>query len=127
MLREFIPVLFSVGVALAIAFGAIVVALILGKVGLRNRGKDLAYECGKDPIGGGSARFSVKFYLVAMIFILFDIEVIFMYPWAVSLLGFQHSGQGWQVFGLMLAFVLLVEVGHLYAYKKGVFDWNKRG
>ena len=127
MLREFIPVLFSIGVAVAIAVGAIVVALILGKVGQRNKGKDLAYECGKDPIGGGSARFSVKFYLVAMIFILFDIEVIFMYPWAVSLMDFQQSGRGWQVFGLMLAFVLLVEVGHLYAYKKGVFDWNKRG
>jgi NADH-quinone oxidoreductase subunit A len=127
MLREFIPVLFSIGMALAIAVGAIVVALLIGKVGRRNKGKDLAYECGKDPIGGGSARFSVKFYLVAMIFILFDIEVIFMYPWAVSLMGFQQSGLGWQVFGLMLAFVLLVEVGHLYAYKKGVFDWNKRG
>ena len=127
MLREFIPVLFSIGMALAIAVGAIVVALLIGKVGRRNKGKDLAYECGKDPIGGGSARFSVKFYLVAMIFILFDIEVIFMYPWAVSLMGFQQSGLGWQVFGLMLAFVLLVEGGHLYAYKKGVFDWNKRG
>lgn len=127
MLREFIPVLFSIGMALAVAVGGIVVALFLGKVGRRNKGKDLAYECGKDPIGGGSARFSVKFYLVAMIFILFDIEVIFMYPWAVSLMGFQQSGLGWQVFGLMLAFVLLVEVGHLYAYKKGVFDWNKRG
>ncbi len=127
MLREFIPVLFSIGMALAVAVGGIVVALLLGKVGRRNRGKDLAYECGKEPIGGGSARFSVKFYLVAMIFILFDIEVIFMYPWAVSLMGFQQSGLGWQVFGLMLAFVLLVEVGHLYAYKKGVFDWNKRG
>ena len=127
MLREFIPVLFSIGMALAIAVGAIVVALLIGKVGRRNKGKDLAYECGKDPIGGGSARFSVKFYLVAMIFILFDIEVIFMYPWAVSLMGFKESGLGWQVFGLMLAFVLLVEVGHLYAYKKGVFEWNKRG
>jgi NADH-quinone oxidoreductase subunit A len=127
MLREFIPVLFSIGMALAVAVGGIVVALLLGKVGRRNKGKDLAYECGKDPIGGGSARFSVKFYLEAMIFILFDIEVIFMYPWAVSLMGFQQSGLGWQVFGLMLAFVLLVEVGHLYAYKKGVFDWNKRG
>jgi len=127
MLREFIPVIFSVGMALAVALGALAVALILGKVGSRNRGKDLAYECGKDPIGTGSARFSVKFYLVAMIFILFDIEVIFMYPWGVSLLGFQQSGLGWQVFGLMLAFVLLVEVAHLYAYKKGVFDWNKRG
>ena len=126
MLREFIPVLFSIGVALAIALGAILVALILGKVGSRNRGKDLAYECGKDPIGGGSARFSVKFYLVAMIFILFDIEVIFMYPWAVSLMDLHRNGLGWQVFGLMLVFVLLVEVGHLYAYKKGVFDWNRR-
>jgi len=127
MLREFIPVLFSIGVAVAIALGAILVALLLGKVGSRNRGKDLAYECGKDPVGGGSARFSVKFYLVAMIFILFDIEVIFMYPWAVSLMEFHRNGLGWQVFGLMLVFVLLVEVGHLYAYKKGVFDWNKRG
>ena len=108
MLREFIPVLFSIGVAVAIALGAILVALILGKVGSRNRGKDLAYECGKDPIGGGSARFSVKFYLVATIFILFDIEVIFMYPWAVSLMEFHRSGLGWQVFGLMLVFVLLV-------------------
>ena len=104
MLREFIPVLFSVGVAVAIALGAILVALILGKVGSRNRGKDLAYECGKDPIGGGSARFSVKFYLVAMIFILFDIEVIFMYPWAVSLMEFHRSGLGWQVFGLRLVY-----------------------
>ena len=127
MIREFIPVLFSLGMALAIALGGIGLGILIGKVGRRNRGKDMAYECGKDPVGSPSARFSVKFYLVAMIFILFDIEVIFMYPWAVSLIGFKESGLGWQVFGLMLTFVLLVEVGHLYAYKKGVFDWNKRG
>ena len=104
MIREFIPALFSLGMALAIALGGIGMGLLLGKVGRRNKGKDMA-----------------------MIFILFDIEVIFMYPWAVSLMGFKESGLGWQVFGLMLAFVLLVEVGHLYAYKKGVFEWNKRG
>ncbi|NBS13485.1 MAG: NADH-quinone oxidoreductase subunit A [Verrucomicrobia bacterium] len=127
MIREFIPVLFSLGMALAVALGGIGLGIVLGKVGRRNRAKDMAYECGKDPVGSPSARFSVKFYLVAMIFILFDIEVIFMYPWAVSLAGFRESGLGWQVFGLMMAFVLLVEVGHLYAYKKGVFDWNKRG
>jgi NADH-quinone oxidoreductase subunit A len=127
VIREFIPVLFSLGMALAIALGGIGLGIIMGKVGRRNKGKDMAYECGKDPVGSPSARFSVKFYLVAMIFILFDIEVIFMYPWAVSLMGFKEAGMGWQVFGLMLAFVLLVEVGHLYAYKKGVFDWNKRG
>jgi NADH-quinone oxidoreductase subunit A len=127
MIREFIPVLFSLGMALAVALGGIGLGIVMGKVGRRNRGKDMAYECGKDPVGSSSARFSVKFYLVAMIFILFDIEVIFMYPWALSLSGFRSSGLGWQIFGLMMAFVLLVEVGHLYAYKKGVFDWNKRG
>ena len=57
--------------------------VLLGKFGKRSKAKDAAYECGKDPIGEGSARFSVKFYLVAMLFILFDIEVVFMYPWAV--------------------------------------------
>jgi NADH-quinone oxidoreductase subunit A len=100
---------------------------IFGQRAKGNYIKDKAYECGLPAEGKVHPRFAVKFYVTAMLFILFDIEVIFMYPWAVSLMGFQQSGLGWQVFGLMLAFVLLVEVGHLYAYKKGVFDWNKRG
>jgi len=123
MLREFIPVLFSIGVAVAIAVGAIVVALILGKVGQRNKGKDLAYECGKDPIGGGSARFSVKFYLVAMIFILFDIEVIFMYPWAVVYRDFLAQ-QGPVIFWSMAGFVSVLTIGYVYAIKKGALDWR---
>ena len=103
MIREFIPVLFSLGMALAIALGGIGLGIVMGKVGRRNKGKDMAYECGKDPVGSPSARFSVKFYLVAMIFILFDIEVIFMYPWAVSLMGFKEAGMGfWADAGVCL-------------------------
>ena len=124
MLREFIPVLFSIGVAVAIALGAIIVALILGKVGSRNRGKDLAYECGKDPIGGGSARFSVKFYLVAMIFILFDIEIVFMYPWAVVFQDFVAE-IGTTILWSMLSFVMILLFGYVYAIKKGALDWSR--
>jgi NADH-quinone oxidoreductase subunit A len=124
-MREYLPILIQFAVACSIAIGGIVTSIILGKRGRHSAAKDTAYECGKDPIGGSSARFSVKFYVIAMIFILFDIEVIFMYPWAVSYLS-NLSTIGMTALWAMVAFVLLVEVGHLYAYKKGVFDWNKR-
>ncbi len=80
---QYFPVLLLFVVAVGFAAGTLVVSVLLGKYGKRTKAKDTAYECGKDPIGEGSARFSVKFYLVAMLFILFDIEVVFMYPWAV--------------------------------------------
>ncbi|GAB4252841.1 MAG: NADH-quinone oxidoreductase subunit A [Candidatus Methylacidiphilales bacterium] len=124
-MREYLPLLIQFGFALAIALGGVVTSIILGKRGRRTAAKDAPYECGKDPIGGPGARFSVKFYVIAMIFILFDIEVIFMYPWAVSYLN-NLAEIGWMALWSMVAFVLLVEVGHFYAYKKGVFDWNKR-
>ena len=69
--------------AVGFAGGTLFVSVLFGKFAKRTKAKDAAYECGKDPIGEGSSRFSVKFYLVAMLFILFDIEVVFMYPWAV--------------------------------------------
>ncbi|MDD5260720.1 MAG: NADH-quinone oxidoreductase subunit A [Methylacidiphilales bacterium] len=125
MIRNYLPVLFQLVVALTIALGGVATSIILGKRGRAQKGKDVAYECGKDTLGAIQPRFSVKFYLVAMIFILFDIEVIFMYPWAVCFRDLVKS-LGWSVLEAMVAFVLLLEVGHLYAYKKGVFDWNKR-
>lgn len=122
---QYLPVLFQLGLALCVAIGGVVASMVIGKRGRRNKAKDTAYECGKDPIGGAQARFSVKFYLVAMIFVLFDIEVIFMYPWAVAFRDLITS-QGMAPLWAMLFFVVLLEIGHLYAYKKGVFDWNKR-
>lgn len=85
--------------------------------------KASVYESGMDPVGTAHERFSVKFYLVAMLFILFDIEVVFMYPWAVQykqlLLGY-----GWFPFIEMLVFVLILFVGYIYVYKKGGLQWR---
>lgn len=123
---QYLPVLIQAAVVVCVPVGMLITSYILGQVGKRTEAKDIPYECGKNPEGEGVPRFSVKFYIVAMIFILFDIEVIFMYPWAVNFLDFVSSGFGAPVFWSMLAFVLIVEVGHLYAYKEGVFDWSRR-
>ncbi len=83
MIREYIPVLLQALVAVGFAAGALIISVLLGKSGLRTQTKDSAYECGMVPQGEAQPRFSVKFYLVAMLFILFDLEIVFMYPWAV--------------------------------------------
>ena len=82
-LNQYIPVLMLIVLAICFAFGMLILSVVLGKKGRRPGIKDTAYECGMLPIGEGSTRLSVKFYLVAMLFILFDIEVVFLYPWAV--------------------------------------------
>ena len=83
MLREYLPVLLEILVAILFAVSALLVSILVGKRGKRTRAKDMAYECGMIPQGERLPRFSVKFYLVAMLFILFDLEIVFMYPWAV--------------------------------------------
>src|ERR1700749_4170356 len=82
-LTQYVPVLILALVAIGFAAGTLGMSVPLGKLGTRRAVKDTAYECGMLPIGEGSTRLSVKFYLVAMLFILFDIEVVFLYPWAV--------------------------------------------
>src|SRR5271170_3354570 len=77
---QYIPILFLLAAAVGFAGGTLAVSVLFGKFAKSSKAKDAAYECGKDPIGEGTSRFSVKFYLVAMLFILFDIEVVFMYP-----------------------------------------------
>src|SRR5476651_1640068 len=82
-MKEYLPMFLQLVVAIGFAASALLVSVILGKAGKRNATKDSAYECGMLPEGAAQPRFSVKFYLVAMLFILFDIEIVFMYPWAV--------------------------------------------
>ena len=123
MMREYLPILLQAAVAIGFAAGALVVSVLLGKSGVRTRTKDSAYECGMLPQGERQPRFSVKFYLVAMLFILFDLEIVYMYPWAVV---FRESVAHSQViFWSMLSFVSILMVGYVYALKKGVLDWKK--
>ena len=124
-LAQYIPVLFLLAAAIGFAVGTMLLSWLLGKYAKSSKAKDAAYECGKDPIGEGSSRFSVKFYLVAMLFILFDIEVVFMYPWAVvyrDMLA-EHATRN-LIFGSMLSFLGILFAGYLYAVKKKAFDWK---
>ena len=109
--------------AVAFSFGMLVVSVIVGKKGKRSPVKDTAYECGMLPIGEGGRRFSVKFYLVAMLFILFDIEVVFLYPWAVVYREMLKQNGG-LILGAMLSFLGILFVGYIYAVKKRAFDWK---
>ena len=109
--------------AVSFAFGTLVLSVVFGKKGKRSKIKDTAYECGMLPIGEGSTRPSVKFYLVAMLFILFDIEVVFLYPWAVVYKEMLKTHAN-LIFGSMISFMAILLVGYIYAVKKGAFDWK---
>jgi len=122
-LREYLPVLMLGVLAVVFSFGMLVMSVVVGKKGKRSPIKDTAYECGMLPVGEGNARLSVKFYLVAMLFILFDIEVVFLYPWAVIYKEMLREHASW-ILGSMLSFLGVLFVGYLYALKKGAFDWK---
>ncbi len=123
MIRDYLPILLQAIVAVGFAAVSLIVSVALGKVGKRSKVKDTAYECGMLPEGNAQPRFSVKFYLVAMLFILFDIEIVFMYPWAVVYADMIKHGT--TVLWSMLSFVSILTVGYVYALKKGVLDWKR--
>ena len=122
-MKEYLPILLQAIVAIGFAASALIVSVVLGKVGKRTKVKDTAYECGMLPEGNAQPRFSVKFYLVAMLFILFDIEIVFMYPWAVVYADMIKHGS--TILWSMFSFVLILTVGYVYALKKGVLDWKR--
>ncbi len=115
---RYIPLLIQFCIAFVLALGMVVVSQLLGRHRY-TRVKFTPYECGMTPVGDSRERFSVKFYLVAMLFIVFDIEIVFMYPWAVM---FRRLG----MFGFveMLVFIAVLLVGYLYIVKKGALRWD---
>ena len=123
MLAPFIPI--AVIVILALAFGFLIVGIghLFGPRRKTAR-KLMPYESGMNPIGPGTRRAPVRFYLVAVLFILFDIEIIFIIPWAVILKQFVQAKQG--VFALieMAVFIIILLVGLIYAWKKGAWEWE---
>jgi NADH-quinone oxidoreductase subunit A len=116
---RYLPLLFHVLVASIVAVAIVTLSWLIGKR-KPTRAKLEPYECGMEPIGDARERFSVKFYLVAMLFILFDVEAIFMYPWAVILKELKMFG-----FWEMLVYIGIVLVGLFYVWKKGVLDWGR--
>jgi NADH-quinone oxidoreductase subunit A len=120
-LVDYIPILVLIVALLGLGVLLASLSRIMGP--FRPESKDTgAYESGMDPIGSAHERFSVKFYLVAMLFILFDIEVIFMYPWAVQ---YRQLLESYGLFPLieMLVFMAILFVGYIYIYKKGGLKW----
>ncbi|HXY52150.1 MAG TPA: NADH-quinone oxidoreductase subunit A [Terriglobales bacterium] len=116
---RYLPLLLHVLAAAFVAMAIVVLSWVLGKR-RPTRAKLSPYECGMAPVGDARERFSVKFYLVAILFILFDVEAVFLYPWAVLLRELRMFG-----FWEMLIYILIVLVGFFYIWKKGALDWAK--
>jgi len=124
-LAQYLPVLMLAVLAALATGGMLAGSWLLGFRGRRSRAKDTAWECGMTPVGEGAPRLSVKFYLVAMLFILFDIEVVFLYPWAVvyrSMLADPATKD--LILLAMVSFLGVLLVGYGYALKKRAFDWK---
>lgn len=122
MPEQYLPVLLQVMIAFGFAAVVLGASVIFGRSAKRNATKDSAYECGMLPIGEGAPRFSVKFYMVAMLFVLFDIEVVFMYPWAVQFRDLIADGP--TVLVSMAGFAGILVVAYVYALKKGALNWK---
>ncbi len=125
-LKAYLPILLMFIVAAGFAVSQIVLSQLIGPK-KRTPTKLMPYECGKDPVGSARERFSVKFYLVAMIFVLFDIELIFLVPWAVVFkrLSGPEFGLGTLMYVEMMLFIALLFVGFVYIWKKGILDWSQ--
>ena len=115
---RYLPLLIHLLAATVVASAIVTLSWLLGKR-RPTRAKMSPYECGMAPVGDARERFSVKFYLVAMLFILFDVEAVFLYPWAVILRRLKMFG-----FWEMLVYIGIVFVGFFYVWKKGVLDWG---
>jgi NADH-quinone oxidoreductase subunit A len=126
-LIDYLPILLVFIVAAGFAVTNILISQFIGQR-KHTRTKMMPYECGKDPVGSAHERFSVKFYLIAMIFILFDIEVIFLVPWAVVFKTLAAPAYGLRnlVYFEMMIFIALLAAGLVYVIKKGVLDWGQR-
>lgn len=126
MFDQYIPVLFAFAFAVAVAGGIIGISAFLGRGKTRPDRKFETYESGMPLLDASRKRISIKFFVVAMVFIVFDVEVAFLFPWAVSLKELLNEGQ---IAPLLsgLVFLVLLAVGYIYLWREGAFDWSKRG
>jgi NADH-quinone oxidoreductase subunit A len=123
MLETYAPILMQTALAAGFAGVTLLLSVVFGKSAKRNKMKDSAYECGMLPLGEAQPRFSVKFYIVAMLFVLFDIEVVFLYPWALVFKDYLVA-YGRDIFWSMMGFVSILGVAFVYAWRKRALDWS---
>ena len=116
--QAYAPLLIHLLVALALAGVLLLLSSLVGQH-VPSREKEQPYECGITPVGDAREPFDVKFYLVAMVFILFDVEAVFLYPWA-----YVYRELRWYGFTEMLVYILILLAGYVYLWKKGALDWN---
>lgn len=122
-LSDYLPLLVLLIVAVGLASVLVGLSWILGPK-KPSAAKLAPYECGVTPVGSARERFPVKFYLIAMLFILFDIETVFLYPWAVMFTHWNSHAMQVFSFGEMVVFIAILFVGYVYVWKKGAFEWE---
>ncbi len=118
MLINYLPILLFMVIAIGLVAVIVLLSELLGKK-KHFPAKDIPYECGMDPIGDARHRYTVRFYVIAMFFIVFDVEAIFLYPWAVI-----FKSLGWFGFMEMLVFIGILVVGLVYVWGKGALEWE---
>ena len=123
-MSQYLPVLIIFAIAVAFAGGFSLLSWLFGPKN-PTQVKLSAYECGHNPIGSARERFAVKFYLVAMLFIIFDVEIAFMYPWAISFKEAVANGQGLFYFIELILFFAILGIGLLFAWRQGALDWAR--
>ena len=125
MYRDFLPVIFFIFLAIALVALPLVIQYIVSPRHNKTDDKQMSYECGEVPEGSAWVKFNVRFYVIALIFIIFDVEVIFLFPWAVIFQELSANGLGLLAFVEMFIFVLILIVGFAYVWVKGDLDWVK--
>ena len=125
MYKDFLPVIIFTGLAVALVSLPLVIQYIISPRHNKGGEKLTSYECGEVPEGSAWVKFNVRFYIIALIFLIFDVEVIFLFPWSVVFKELTETGFGFLAFIEMFVFVLILIVGFAYVWVKGDLDWVK--
>ncbi len=124
-MQQYLPVILMFGIALVFALAFLGASWLLGPKN-PTKTKLSVYECGHNPIGSARERFGVKFYLIAILFIIFDVEVVFLYPWALNYKDAIAQGSGAYLFVVIAIFFAVLAIGLVYEWRSGVLDWSKK-
>ncbi len=125
MYTDYIPVIVFVALAIGLLVAPLVIQHLVSPRHDKSESKQMSYECGEVPEGSAWVKFNIRFYIIALVFIIFDVEVVFLFPWAVVYQDFIASGNGLLVLIEMLLFVTILTIGFAYVWVKGDLDWVK--